>query len=317
MSAPLPLCIVTGFLGAGKTTLLARLLADPAWSRTAVIVNEFGAIPLDHHLIAAADETLLRLTTGCLCCAVQTDLARTLLALHTRRTAGEIAYDRVIIETSGLADPAPILHALMTDPTLTETHAIAAILTLVDSELGAATLARHPESWRQVALADRILISKTDRAPASAALLHTIRTLNPTAPIATEAPIPADLFAAPPTLPPTPSPRVAHTTDVTAITLTRDTPLPAVSLPLWLEALTRHLGDTLLRAKGLVDLAEFPDQPAVLHIVQHIAAPIDLLPSWPSPRQTRITLIGRDLDPAKPEALLDEVLKKVSKRLLF
>jgi G3E family GTPase len=144
-----PIAVVTGFLGSGKTTLVNRLLRDPRLAGTAVIVNEFGAIALDHDLIESSDETLLRLATGCLCCAVRTDLSATLLGLAARRAAGEIAYDRVLVETSGLADPAPILHALMTDPALAESHAIATVLTLVDALLGEATL-RSPSptaSW--------------------------------------------------------------------------------------------------------------------------------------------------------------------------
>ena len=116
--AVLSVSIVTGFLGSGKTTLIGRVLRDPAFSRTAVIVNEFGEIGLDHELIASSDETLLALTTGCLCCAVRSDLVATLLDLQARRAAGDIVFDRVLIETSGLADPAPILHALMTDTDL-------------------------------------------------------------------------------------------------------------------------------------------------------------------------------------------------------
>ncbi len=306
-----PLAVVTGFLGAGKTTLIGRLLANPAWSRTAVIVNEFGDIPLDHHLIASADETLMALTTGCLCCAVQTDLARTLLALHRRRVSGEIAFDRVVIETSGLADPAPILHALMTDPKLIEIYAIAAILTLVDAELGEATMARHPEAWRQVALADRILLTKTDRVRPGDGLISAIRALNPTASITTSADDPPALFSAPPVLPPVPSPRVAHSGDVNAVIVTRDVPLPAVALPLWLEALTRAIGNDLLRLKGLVDLIEFPSQPAMLHAVQHVVAPIDLLPAWPGTRQTWIVLIGRNLDADYPAALLQQIIDRI------
>ncbi|MFO1027834.1 MAG: GTP-binding protein [Acetobacteraceae bacterium] len=139
----IPVSIVTGFLGSGKTTLISRLLRDPALAGTAVIVNEFGEIGLDHDLIASSDESLLELTTGCLCCAVQTDLARTLLDLHARRTAGTARYDRVLIETSGLAEPAPILHALMTDTALAETHALSTVVTVVDTVHGEATLAEH------------------------------------------------------------------------------------------------------------------------------------------------------------------------------
>src|ERR1700730_14492857 len=122
--AMIPVAIVTGFLGSGKTTLISRILRDPAFARTAVIVNEFGEIGLDHELIAASDETLLTLTTGCLCCAVRADLLATLLDLRARRDAGAITYDRVLIETSGLADPAPILQALITDPDIVQHHAI-------------------------------------------------------------------------------------------------------------------------------------------------------------------------------------------------
>src|ERR1700730_1637303 len=137
--AMIPVAIVTGFLGSGKTTLISRILRDPAFARTAVIVNEFGEIGLDHELIASGDETLLALTTGCLCCAVRSDLVATLLDLQRRREAGEIAYDRVLIETSGLADPAPILHALMTDGDIMRQHAIDGVVTVVDTLYSAIT----------------------------------------------------------------------------------------------------------------------------------------------------------------------------------
>ena len=168
----IPVAIVTGFLGSGKTTLISRILRDPAFARTAVIVNEFGEIGLDHELIASSDETLLALTTGCLCCAVRSDLVATLLDLQRRREAGEIAYDRVLIETSGLADPAPILHALMTDRDIVQHHAIDGIVTVVDALHGEATLDRHAEARRQVALADTLLLSKTDLAAPTERCVH-------------------------------------------------------------------------------------------------------------------------------------------------
>src|SRR5215831_19780178 len=147
--AMIPVAIVTGFLGSGKTTLISRILRDPAFARTAVIVNEFGEIGLDHELIASSDETLLALTTGCLCCAVRSDLVATLLDLQRRREVGEIGYERVLIETSGLADPAPILHALMTDRDLATDHVIDGVTTVVDTLHGEATLDRSPEARRQ------------------------------------------------------------------------------------------------------------------------------------------------------------------------
>ena len=175
----IPVAIVTGFLGSGKTTLIGRILRDPAFTRTAVIVNEFGEIGLDHELIASSDETLLALTTGCLCCAIRSDLVATLLDLQRRREAGEIGYDRVLIETSGLADPAPILHALMTDSDIMRQHAIDGVVTVVDTLHGATALDRHPEARRQVALADRLLLSKTDLAEPSVALRDRLAALNP------------------------------------------------------------------------------------------------------------------------------------------
>src|SRR5579872_5481517 len=192
----MPVAIVTGFLGSGKTTLISRILRDPAFARTAVIVNEFGEIGLDHELIASSDETLLALTTGCLCCAVRSDLVATLLDLQRRRDAGEIAYERVLIETSGLADPAPILHALMTDADVAQRHVIDGIVTLVDALHGEATLDRHPEARRQAALADTLLLSKTDVAGAATTLRERLVASNPGAAlhIARDA-APATLFA--------------------------------------------------------------------------------------------------------------------------
>ena len=175
----IPVSIVTGFLGAGKTTLIRGILRDPAFARTAVIVNEFGEIGLDHDLIASGNETFLALTTGCLCCAVRSDLIETLLELRDR--AGGL-FDPVLIETSGLADPAPILHALMTDRTVCATHVIDTMVTVVDPVHGEATLDRYPEARRQVALADRLVFSKTDLVSPGDSLLERIDSLNPVAP---------------------------------------------------------------------------------------------------------------------------------------
>jgi G3E family GTPase len=161
----IPVTVVTGFLGSGKTTLISRMLRDPALGRTAVIVNEFGEIGLDHDLIASSDDQVLTLNTGCLCCAVQTDLARTLMDLWQRRTSGTIEYDRVLIETSGLSDPAPVLQSMMSDASVSATHRLPYVVTLVDAIHGETTLRDHIEARHQVALADRILISKTDMVP--------------------------------------------------------------------------------------------------------------------------------------------------------
>ncbi|MFM9937948.1 MAG: CobW family GTP-binding protein [Hyphomicrobiaceae bacterium] len=159
----IPVTLLTGFLGSGKTTLLSQLLRQPALARTAVIINEFGEIGLDHELVASSDEQFVELTTGCLCCKVQSDLVVTLEDMLARRTAGTVmAFERVVIETTGLADPAPILHALMTTPSLIERLELAAVVTTVDAMTGVHTLATEPISRKQAAVADRVVITKTD-----------------------------------------------------------------------------------------------------------------------------------------------------------
>lgn len=304
--------MVTGFLGCGKTTLIGRLLPDPSLSDTAVIVNEFGEVPLDHHLIASADETVMRLTTGCLCCAVRTDLVRTLLDLNARRAAGELRFARVLVETSGLADPAPILAALMSDPGLAGRFALGAVATLVDAELGEATLDRHPEARRQVAMADRILVTKTDRAAPSPALLARLAALNPAAPPRL-APADAAWLLAPAGRMPAEIPPVArHTAGITAATVRRAAPVPAAALTLLLQALAEHCGPRLLRLKGLVHIAEAPGRPALVHGVQHVFAEPRFLDAWPDDdHTTRLVLIGDALPPHFAARLLDAIAAEV------
>jgi len=322
----LPVSIVTGFLGSGKTTLIGRVLRDPAFARTAVIVNEFGEIGLDHDLVSSSDETLLALTTGCLCCAVRSDLVATLLDLRARRDAGEIAYDRVLIETSGLADPAPILHALMTDADVARCHRLDTVLAVVDALLGEAALDRHAEARRQAALADRLVLSKTDIAGPAEALRSRLATLNPAAPLLL-APdvVPASLFTAadpdaraarlaalPMPAARSPFPRARHTDGIETFTLQRDRPVPALALTLLLQALAEHCGARLLRLKGLVDVAEMPGQPALIHGVQHVFAPPEFLPRWPSAdHTTRLVFIAQGVPPHFPARLLEAIEAEV------
>ena len=168
----IPVSVITGFLGSGKTTLLGRLLRDPAMGRTAVIINEFGAIGLDHELIETSDENFVSLSNGCLCCNVRSDLVATLGDLAARRAAGTVPkFERVVVETSGLADPAPILHALMTDSALCEIYVLDSVITTVDALTGLATLECHEQSLRQAAVADRIVLTKTDLPGAQTAAL--------------------------------------------------------------------------------------------------------------------------------------------------
>jgi len=338
-TAPVPVVVITGFLGSGKTTLLANLLRDPALARTAVIVNEFGEIGLDHLLVEAADEEIVLLAGGCLCCSVRGDLVRTAGNLLARRAAGAIApFERIVIETTGLADPAPILQALMTDAGVADALCLESVIATVDAVAGAATLDAHPESVKQAAIADRIVVTKTDLVdPAANGLLERLQALNPAAPRLTAAHGAVDasrLFAGG-----IPDARGAgvrrwlaaeavphdfadhahdhaagrHDRAVTTFCLRRNAPLHAVTLTLFLQVLAEHCGARLLRLKGLVDVLESPGRPAVIHGVQHVFHPPAWLDAWPDEdRATRIVVIALGLDPLWLEALLDALDAEVA-----
>lgn len=322
----IPVSIVTGFLGSGKTTLIGRVLHDPGFARTAVIVNEFGDIGLDHDLIAASTENLLALTTGCLCCAVRSDLVTTLMDLAGRQGKGEVCFDRVLIETSGLADPAPILQALMTDKDVGAIYETGSIVTVVDSLLGETTLDRHIEAQRQAALADVLLFSKTDITGDPPALRARLSAMNPAALLCDAGQFRAeDAFTsgnaarqlarleslAPPAAV-FPFGRGAHTGGISSFTLQRSRPVPALALTLLLEALAEHCGAKLLRLKGLVDIAEMPGKPAIIHGVQHVVAAPVFLDDWPSAdHATRIVFIVSGVPPHLPARLLDAIEEEV------
>jgi G3E family GTPase len=313
----IPVSIVTGFLGSGKTTLISRILRDPAFRRTAVVVNEFGEVGLDHELIASSDDSVLTLNTGCLCCAVQTDLARTLMELLSRREGGLADYDRVLIETSGLSDPAPMLQAVMTDSGVFATHRVAAVVTLVDAVHGLQTLNEHTEARQQIALADRILISKTDQRALSDQLLKQLDLLNPGSPrTTTSLANPSTLFDRISII--ALSKRVADLPrrrghgEIETFTVMRERPVPALVLTMLLEAIAEHCGSRMLRLKGLIAIREMPGQPAVIHGVRHVVSPPEFLDRWPSEdERTRIVFIGRGIPRYFVARLLEAIEEEV------
>jgi G3E family GTPase len=314
-SAPIPVSIVTGFLGAGKTTLLNKLLREPELADALVIVNEWGEIGLDHLLIERVDGDVILLASGCLCCSLRGDLVDALRDLAARRGEGRIApFQRIVIETSGLADPAPVLHAIMTEEGIAARYRLAGVVTVVDAVNGLATLQGKVESMRQAALADRLAITKSDlldpkdRHAALAALTGRLRELNPGAPIADIAAgefRAADLLAldgferASAPSPMAVAPAARHSASIVAYDLSLSEPVAAPAFSLFLDLLRAALGPRLLRVKGLVALAEHPGEPILIHGVQHIFHAPRRLTAWPDKdRSTRIVLVLEGADRA-------------------
>lgn len=312
---PVPLLILTGFLGAGKSTLLNRWLKDPALARTLVLINEFGEIALDHLFVEAAAEDILLLPSGCVCCAVRGDLVAALEAILRKRDNGRMApFDRVILETTGLADPAPVLAAVLNHPYLKLRFSIAGVWTAVDAVNGLDTLAAHPAAVQQVALADVLLITKADLVDATtvAALHARLTGLNPLALIQDAHTADLEQFLAADaktkdTLQVRPAAdALAPFHGVQSFTITSDEPVRAESFDLFLSMLRAQKGANLLRVKGLLALQDDPDAPVVIHAVQHMMHPVHRLAAWPdADRRTRLVFIVRDIDPAFVAALWD------------
>ena len=340
---PIPLTVLTGFLGAGKTTLLNRLLRDPELSDAAVLVNEVGEVGIDHLLYRVLADDVVLLASGCLCCAVRGDFVDALENLLRERDNGRLTpFRRVVIETTGLADPASVLHVVMTHPYLLLRYRLDGVVTLVDAVNGAGTLDAHAEAVKQAAVADRIVLTKTDLMSGAdalgglAALRERLARLNPAAPIldaakgeaTASALIGAGLFDPKRKIPDVsrwladaavhaaetageavPHQHHHHDHRIRVFTVATETPIPAATLELFLDLLRSAHGSKLLRLKGIVQLAEEPEQPVVLHVVQHVLHPPARLPAWPDQdRRSRLVCVTHDLEPAIVRRMLDAFL---------
>ena len=348
-AARLPVTILTGFLGAGKTTILNRLIQRTDFARTLVVINEFGAVGIDHSLVVPSrEETVVEMASGCLCCTIRGDLVRTLRDAPRRFARDGVCwFDRVLIETTGLADPAPILHSFLADQTLGDLYRLDGVVVAVDAVAGQDTLDRQPEAEKQVAVADHLLLTKTDLADpeAIAMLLRRLRILNPAA-----TPIvvnhgdvdPSGLFEGGLYDPSSKSEDVrrwlkaeayadehAHHGDhdqgahdhhhdvnrhgdaIRSVCLTIDEPIADVALERWLEVLMMVKGPDMLRVKGLVNVLGH-DRPIVLHAVQHMIHEPVQLDRWPDDdHRTRIVFITRGVEPIALRDMLNMIVEGV------
>jgi G3E family GTPase len=313
--ARIPVTVVTGFLGAGKTTLVRHFLSLPEGAGAAVIVNEFGETGIDDALLRSASDSVALLGNGCLCCNVRSDLQVTLHRLIADRERGVVPYfGRIVLETSGLADPSPILATFATDWALGGEFHVEAVIAVIAAQNGIRIIASFAEARRQIILADRIVMSKTDIADedASAALAGTLRELNPRAPVieavggrvdpqwilAERASPPGSGFMAD---------SATHTDDITSFTLIEDEPIAWDVFTRTMETLMALRGPDLLRVKGFLNVAGCAG-PVVVQFVQHLAHPPVELDRWPdADRRSRVVFIARSLREAQVKGLLAAV----------
>ena len=347
--------VITGFLGSGKTTLLNTLLKHPEMNQAAVIVNEFGEIGIDYDLVERSDENIVQLANGCLCCSVKGDLIDTFRDLYIQRNAGTIPYfDRVVIETTGIADPAPVLQIIFTNPMVMNHYSLDGVVTTVDAINGVSSLGRFPECVKQAAIADRLILTKSDLVEVSdhgekvKDLSDRLRALNPAAPIVvrnTGDVDPGDLFGTGMFNPETkkidfnswlnPEQYLSETTEnpfnaneadseatisyykdrghtpehrrgndnhhhnplIKTFCIVREEPMSLEMLRMFLEGLSNEAGPDLLRVKGIVNIENEPERPAIIQGAQLIFHSLEFMDRWPSEdHRTRIVFITHNID---------------------
>ena len=337
---PIAVTVVTGFLGAGKTTLINRLLKDPALADTAVIVNEFGEVGIDHLLVEASSDGVIELSDGCLCCSVRGELVDTLAELIERVQTGRIAsLRRIVIETTGLADPVPVLQSLMAHPVLMQALKLDGVVCAVDAVTGPDGLDRHAEAVRQVAVADTVLVTKTDMADAAALadIEARIAAINPQARLLrNDAGVGAAALlagAGGEAL----AQRLAgqgdmhvhdhgdhhghdhahrhhhHKSSIRSFALTHDQPVDMATIGMFLDLLRSQQGERILRMKGIVWVSQDEARPVVVHGVGALLHPPVRLEARPGgKRETRIVIIGDGLDEAYVRRIFDAFLGRAA-----
>ncbi len=338
---PIPITLLTGFLGSGKTTVLNHLVRT--LPRTAILMNEFGEVALDHQLLQKMEGPMALLSGGCVCCTISGSLSPTLKNLWMARQNGDIpAFERVIIETTGIADPAPVLDNLLHDNWVRARFRLDGVVTTVDAVFGMGQLDDHFEAVKQVAVADRILLTKTDLAPAAtvAALRERLAALNPAADLitvkygevdpaaiqnlglwnaATQS-LEVTRWLKPQRYQPASAGKLGgrpelHDARIQSFSVVLDAPLDRYGLHSALSMLTSFRAENLLRFKAIVNLQDEP-QPVVLHGVQHVLYPEVKLDAWPDDdHRSRFVFIVRDLEPAFVEKLLADFTGAASAKI--
>ena len=343
--APKPVTVITGFLGSGKTTLLSALLKKEEMKNVAVIINEFGEVGLDHALVEHSDKNIVELQNGCICCTIQGDLQKTMLDLIDKMTRGDISYfDKVIIETTGLADPVPIIHTLISSMDLQRIYTLDGVITVVDATNGEKTLDLQPEAVKQAALAERIIISKIDLIEKDKVIsLETrLRAINPSIKIIKssfgDVSI-SDLIDLGAYDPFSKSRDVKewlaaesmdthhdhdhdhhhvnvnrHDENIEAFSMTSDKPVNMMAFGLFKDLLMAQMGPDLLRLKGIINI-EGKDRPAVIHGVQHVFHPVYWLEKWPDDnRQTKLVFITRNIKKEQIEGFFNALMGLVGEK---